>query len=106
SPRPRPPATWPDPDGHRARPPVPRAPDRGLLVRALALEDGEEGAPQDDEVHREGPVLDVAQVEPDRLVPVEVGTAADLPEAGEPGLDHEPAVDVLLVGGDLAGQRR
>src|SRR3712207_7089779 len=49
--------------------------------------------PQDHEIHRDRPVVDVAQVEPHGLVPAEVGPAADLPQAGEPGLDVQAALD-------------
>jgi hypothetical protein len=37
------------------------------------------------------------QVEADRLLPGQVGAAADLPQAGQAGLDEQPTAYVVLV---------
>jgi hypothetical protein len=59
---------------------------RPTSVGAAATDHGEQGLPQDQQVQRQGPVLDVVQVEADRLLPGQVRSAADLPQAGQPGL--------------------
>ena len=61
------------------------------LPSAALRQDGGGGLPQDEHVEGEGPVLDVAEVEPDGVVPLEVRAAADLPETGEPGGHQRPA---------------
>ena len=65
-----------------------------------------DGADQDEEVEPQRPVVDVPQVEADRLRPAEVRATRDLPQAGDAGLDDEPAPRVDVVAGDLARQRR
>ena len=65
-----------------------------------------EGAQQDHQVQRERPVLHVAQVQPDRLLPRQVGPAGHLPQPGHAGLDREPAAHVVGVRRDLLRQRR
>src|SRR3954468_16448353 len=75
------------------------------LVGAAAAEDGAGGLEEDLGVEGESPVLDVAQVEADGLLPGQVAAAGDLPEAGHAGLDQQAALGVALVTGDLAGKR-
>src|SRR3954465_15878433 len=75
-------------------------------VSAGALDHGTQSPDKDRQVHREGPVLDVEEVLTDRLLPREIGAAADLPPPGDAGLDEQPAVYVRLVARDLARQRR
>jgi hypothetical protein len=43
-------------------------------------EHGKEGSPQDEQVKGEGPVLDVAEIEAERVLTAEVRASADLPE--------------------------
>ena len=57
-------------------------------VGPVALDDRACGLPQDLHVHPDRPVVDVAQVQVDRLVPVEVRATADLPQAGEAGIEN------------------
>ncbi len=64
---------------------------------ATALHHREHGLPDDQSVERERPLLDVAQVETDRLIPVQVGAAVDLPEAGQAGLHEQPPPCLALV---------
>src|SRR3954447_20269145 len=80
-------------------------PARGL-VGALRLRDGVRRPGQDRQVETERPVLDVVEVEADAVLPGQVAAAADLPQAGDAGLDEQPALDVGGVFGDLARQRR
>ena len=53
----------------------------------------------------ERPVVDVVEVEPDRLVPGQVGAAGDLPQAGDAGADQQPAPDVAEEVAVVGGQR-
>jgi hypothetical protein len=64
-----------------------------------------DGFPQDQRVESEVPVLDVTEVQPDRLLPTEVSAPADLPEPGQARPYQQPPLDVRLGGGHLAGQR-
>src|SRR3954451_11266854 len=80
-----------------------------LLADALStgpLQHRPDGLPEDHEVERQRPVLDVADVDPHRVVPREVGPAADLPEPGEARLDQEAAMHVVAVLLHLGLQRR
>src|SRR5215468_1143889 len=52
---------------------------------------GERRLPEDHEVESQRPVLHIAKVQPDRLVPGEITATADLPQTGEAGLDQQPA---------------
>src|SRR3954451_16375387 len=79
---------------------------RSASVGPGAADDGADGLPKDHEVEGQRPVLDVAHVDAHRVVPGEVGATADLPQAGEPGLDQEPAAHVVAVLLDLGLQRR
>src|SRR5580693_1097832 len=63
-------------------------------VRTGAAHDGPRGLPHDLQIQGQRPVLDVAQVQPDRFLPGEVGPPADLPQAGQAGFDGQPARDV------------
>src|ERR1700760_3046421 len=72
-------------------------------VGARALEHGGGGLPQDLQVERVRPVLHVADVEPDGLVVGQVGTAADLPQAGGAGLDLVPALHLVPYFSTSAG---
>ena len=65
-------------------------PRRVRLVRATPAGDHEQGLPEDERVEGERPVLDIPEIETDRLLPVEVGPPADLPKPSEPGLDDQP----------------
>src|SRR5690349_19668451 len=71
-------------------------------VRTRTAQDGPHGLPEDHQVEGEGPVLDVADVDAYRLVPGEVGASADLPQAGDAGLDQQPTCHVEAVLLDLA----
>src|SRR5690606_6514566 len=53
-------------------------------VRALRREHHSGRAPHDLQVGDHRPVLDVAQVEADALVPAQVAATRDLPETGDP----------------------
>src|ERR1700709_41123 len=75
------------------------------LFRAATSDPSADSAGHDDEVHDEGPVLDVIEVEPHRLFPGKVGSSADLPQAGEAGLDQQPATHICAVKLYLARQR-
>src|SRR5688500_8273659 len=64
---------------------------RGLIlidpfpsVGPLTGHDGTYRLPQDRRVEGERPVLDVAQVQPDRFLPRQVAASADLPQPGHP----------------------
>ena len=59
----------------------------------------------DPRIEREGTVLGVGQIQVDGLIPGEVGTARNLPQAGDAGADGELAHDARLVLRDLAGER-
>src|SRR4051812_26303521 len=76
------------------------------LVGALRLRDGVRRPGQDRQVETERPVLDVVEVESDAVLPGQVAAAADLPQAGDAGLDEQAALDVGGVFRDLARQRR
>src|SRR3712207_1647163 len=86
----------------RTDPRTERAARRGLMsVRPRTAQDSASGAPEDHQVQGEGPVLHVAHVQLHGLVPAQVRATADLPQAGDPGLDEEPAVHVRPVLLDL-----
>src|SRR5215472_1262731 len=51
-------------------------------VRTVPAGDCRPRLPQDEQVERERPVLDVAKVQPDRFLPGQIGPAVDLPQAG------------------------
>src|SRR5262245_38558366 len=78
---------------------------RAGLVGAAAAEDDADGAPEDDEVEGEGPVVDVVEVEPDGVVPGQLRTPGDLPEPGHAGADEQPAADVAEEVAVVGGQR-
>src|ERR1700676_5136356 len=83
---------------------------RGCLwspsVRPASVEHGCKRLPQHHEVHHHRPVLDVQQVKSHRLLPWELGAAADLPEPGHARLDQQPPARVVAVLLHLAWQRR
>src|ERR1035438_10801440 len=70
-------------------------------VGPAALDHSGAGLPQDLEVQSERPVLHVPQVEPDGVLPAQVGSPVDLPEPGQPGRHDQPAVDVSAEPGGL-----
>src|SRR3954451_6356818 len=76
----------------------------GCSVGAAVLDDREDGLPDDHGVERERPLLDVAQVETDRLLPVQVRAAADLPQTGEARLHEQPSSCLAVV--RLVGDRQ
>src|SRR3984957_14337087 len=84
--------------GHEQANPAGPEPGRPvpLLVRTGPPDDRPRGLPHDLQVQNQRPVLDVAEVEPDRFLPREVGAPAYLPEAGQAGLDGQPARHVVL----------
>ena len=106
------------PIGHSRRARSLRASDAHLGVASGSLggtrfsrrrgcaSDGADGLPEDGEVGGERPVLDVVEVEPDAVLPGQVGASADLPQSGHARLDQQPAGHVLVVPGDLGRQRR
>src|SRR5688572_16677184 len=90
---------------HRTQSRVDRGPS--ALVGAFAAEDHAYGAPEDDQVERERPVVYVVQIEPDGVVPRELGPARHLPQAGrarayEQAAAHVPE-EVTVVGGQRPG---
>src|SRR5690606_2815212 len=78
----------------------------GDSVGAGTAHDRGTGPEQDDEVERERPVLHVAKVQTNRLIPREVRASADLPEAGHTRLDGETATHVERVLGHFGQQGR
>src|SRR4051794_5388627 len=84
-------------------------PDRGYFchrsVGAGAPDHGAEGGDQDRQVHRKRPVLDIEEVLADGLLPRQVRAPVDLPTAGDPRLDQQPAVYVRLILRDLVRER-
>src|SRR5450755_398100 len=82
-----------------------RSPRAGL-VGTGASDDRGSRLPENLQVHGERPVLHVAQVEPFCFFPRQVRPAADLPQAGHAGLNHEPAPHVAAVAGHLLRQGR
>jgi len=76
------------------------------LVGSRSLEDRTRGATEDLQVKHQRPVVDVPEVQSQRLVPGQVTAPADLPEAGEPGLHPQAAHGIRLVLCDLARKRR
>jgi len=69
-------------------------------------QDGGRRLPEDLDVERDGPVLDVVEIESYGLGPVEVGAPAHLPQPRQSRFDEQAAVHVPLVPGDLGGQGR
>src|SRR6476620_4831249 len=78
----------------------PRRPRRCVKGRAsvgaAVVQNREYGLPDDQSVERERPLLDVAQIETNRLLPVQVRAAADLPQSGDARL-HEQSSSRLAV---------
>ena len=69
-----------------------------VLHCALALEDGGDGFEEDLDIQREAPVGDVLRVQLDDFLKVrDLAAAADLPHAGDAGLDREARTVVELV---------
>src|SRR3954452_3418916 len=58
-------------------------------VRPGTAQDRPDRLPEDHEVKGQRPVLHVADVDAHRVVPGEIGSPADLPEAGKAGLHEE-----------------
>src|ERR1700760_2264473 len=61
----------------------------GMSVGAHSADDRLAGLPKDLQVEQERPVLDVPEIEPDRFLPGQIGSAADLPQPGDAGLDGQ-----------------
>src|SRR5438552_7841098 len=76
------------------------------LERALGTEHRRDGLEHDEQIVRDGPVLDVEEVEANVVVERELAAASGLPEAGDAGTNLEPIAVPVLVGGDLLGERR
>src|SRR3954447_18303925 len=93
-------ASTPSPRGTIDRSADPAA----VSVRPARRQDGEDRLPEDLQVERERPVLDVVEVEPDAVLPGQVGPAADLPQPRDARLHQQPAVHVGGVVGDLTRQ--
>src|SRR5450755_3770181 len=74
-------------------------------VRAGSVQYGRACLPQNLQVEDKRPVLHIAQIEPDRLLPGQVGAAVDLPQPGDARLDYQPAPDVVAVPCSLVRQR-
>ena len=90
------------------QPPVGRraqcgAPQRGS-VAAGAAQEHSDSAVDDHQVHCDRPVLHVVEVETHSIFVGEVGSSADLPEAGESWPGHKPTVGRWTEGGYLAVQ--
>src|SRR3954447_25863261 len=79
--------------------------ERRPSVGPRTPQDRSESLPKDHEVERQRPVLDVANVDPYRVVPGQVGAAAHLPQASETRLHQEATMHVKPVAFHLAGQR-
>src|SRR4029450_10611333 len=75
-------------------------------VGAGAVRDGADGADEELQVKRQRPVVDVAQVEPQRVLPREVAPPADLPKTGESGAEAQTGGRGVGVAGDLRGEGR
>src|SRR5450756_3037041 len=80
--------------------------DPTMSVRSSSGQDGTRRLPQDHQVHRDRPVVHVSQIEAHGLVPVEVGSSADLPQAGQSRLDVQATVDRVRVARHLSGEGR
>lgn len=61
------------------------------LVCATATDNRLERSRKDLQIHAHRPVVDVAQIQTNGFIPVEIGPAADLPQPGEAGLNLQPA---------------
>src|SRR6266487_1043554 len=84
---------------HRVRGP-------GPLVSTGPVDDRRPCLPENLQIEGERPVLDVAQIEPDRLLPGQIRPAADLPQAGQARLDREPAPHLAAIARGLLRQCR
>src|SRR5690606_4377335 len=83
-----------------------RSPDAAeRSVGAGSSENRSHGLPQDHEIERQRPVLHVADVDADGVLPGEVRTPADLPQTAESRLDEEAPLHVEAVALHLADQR-
>ena len=79
---------------------------RSAALPALEGEDYEDCPGEDAQVEPERPALDVVKVQLDPAVEVIVAPGGDLPQAGDPRLDRQPAPVPERVTGDFAGQWR
>lgn len=70
---------------------------KGCSVRSTAGDNGRNGLRKQLEIQAEGPFLDVLEVHIDPGFEVDVGSPADLPDAGEPRLDQEAPTLALRV---------
>src|SRR5690348_8640440 len=70
-------------------------------VGAGAVRDGVDGADENLQVQRHRPVVDVAQVEPQGLLPGEIAAPAHLPEPGQARAKAKPPVCGAVVAGNL-----
>src|SRR5687767_7344999 len=66
-------------------------------VGAFGSGDGAQCSPQDPEVQRQGPVLDVEEVVPDIIGERGLRPAADLPQPGHPRLHLQAVGDPIVV---------
>src|ERR1700682_3176134 len=79
---------------------------RSPLVRALQGDDDPERAHDQLQVHPEAPVLDVAEIQRQGLVEVEVRSATALPETSQSRLDGEATGDGGNAAVELGGPAR
>src|SRR5699024_3827811 len=77
-----------------------------MSVRASTPEHCAKRTKQDRHVHQHGPVVDVVQVEANRLLPVKIGTAADLPQTGKARTHAQALVRVVVVPSHLFSEGR
>src|SRR5919202_714676 len=73
-------------------------------VRAFARHDRAEGAPQDPQVERQRPVLDVEEVVTHVVGEARLRASAHLPQARHAGFDLEAVADPVVVLLDLGGK--
>src|SRR6476660_7704967 len=76
------------------------------LERALGAEHRRDGLEHDEQIVRDGPILDVEEVEANVVVERQLAAASRLPEARDAGADLESIAVPVLVGSDLLGERR
>src|SRR2546425_2814241 len=79
---------------------------RRSSVRTVQCQNDPEGAGDQLQVQPKAPGVDVLKVERQRLVEIQLGATADLPEPGESRLDSQATGDRHAAGGELVGQAR
>src|SRR3954453_2949013 len=82
-------STWPSPQRSEI--------DAGASVSAAAIQAREYRFPDDQRIERERPLLDVAQIETNRLLPIEIGATADLPQTGQARLHQQSSSRFAVV---------